>query len=54
MPEQINLSEVYENNPEFKAYIDRYRRKNPIPFEELYQHKMIMIVAGYYTKKGDN
>lgn len=47
----MSTKEIYQNNKEFKEYMDRYLRKNNITLEEALQHKIIQDIAEYYNKR---
>lgn len=41
----------YENNPDFKEYVDRYARDHKISVEEALKHKLVQEVRECYKEK---
>ncbi|MBR1703153.1 MAG: hypothetical protein IJ716_14595 [Lachnospiraceae bacterium] len=50
----MNLLELYNTNPDFKTYVDRYSKTYKLSVAEALTHKLVREVAEYYTGKTDN
>lgn len=45
------LMDMYEQNMDFKMYVNRYCAKHQIPVNEALAHVMVRDVADYYLNK---
>lgn len=43
--------ELYDNNYDFRDYIDSFSLKHNIPIEEAFTHKLTQSIAEYYKNK---
>lgn len=44
------LKKEYQDNPDFRKYVDRYAAGREIPVEEALKHRMVMLVLEYRSK----
>jgi len=47
----MNLNELYENNKDFKEYVDKYCKKHEIDQDTALSHQMVKNVAVDFEKK---
>ena len=47
----MSYTELYENNEEFKAYVDKYSNQRKITIEEALSHALVKSAGDYYTEK---
>lgn len=45
------LVDMYEQEEDFKRYVDRYCAKHHIPVEEALTHVIVQDIASYYLNK---
>lgn len=49
--EDIYTLREYEENVEFREYVERYLRNKDVPLMEVLRHKQMMLVAEMYREK---
>ena len=47
----MNLNELYENNKDFKEYVDKYSKTHNITVETAMTHKLVKNVADQISEK---
>lgn len=47
------MKELYSTNADFKAYVDKYIRKEEIDLETALSHAMVQNYANYLIDRGD-
>lgn len=48
----MSTRETYQENKEFKEYVDRFAHNNPeYTLDEIFEHAIIKDMAEYYLKK---
>jgi len=47
------MNELYETNADFKAYVDKYMRKEEIDLETALSHAMVQNYANYLSDRGE-
>lgn len=52
--EHINYTALYEQNEDFKRYIDRYCVKHRISVEEALQYYLVQMAGQMYKEQMDN
>lgn len=45
------MEEYYNNNSNFKQYVDSYRRKHNLSVEEALSHELVKLVYLHYKKE---
>lgn len=48
------MREYYDNNEDFKTYVDKYCQKNRITVDEALSHESVRQVYLYYQERGRN
>ena len=48
------MREFYDNNPGFKAYVDRYCKKHCISVDEALTHSLVRETYSYYKEEVNN
>lgn len=46
----MNINETYNNNADFKLYVDKYSKQRGISVKEALQHELVRQVYLYYTE----
>lgn len=52
--EPIDYTALYEQNEDFKRYVDRYCTKHRIRFAEALQHYLVQMAGKMYKEQMDN
>jgi hypothetical protein len=52
--EHINYTALYEQNADFKRYVDRYCVKHRISVAEALQHYLVQMAGRMYKEQMDN
>lgn len=52
--EHINYTALYEQNEDFKRYVDRYCVKHRISVEQALQHYLVQMAGRMYKEQMDN
>lgn len=52
--EHINYTALYEQNEDFKRYVDRYCTKHRISVAEALQHYLVQMAGRMYKEQMDN
>lgn len=52
--EHINYTALYEQNADFKHYVDRYCVKHRISVDEALQHYLVRMAGRMYKEQMDN
>lgn len=47
------MMELYEKNPDFKCYVDKYCKTYRIPVEEALEHELVKETGRMYKEKED-
>ena len=50
----IDYTALYEQNEDFKRYVDRYCTKHRIRFAEAFQHYLVQMAGKMYKEQMDN
>lgn len=50
----MSLKELYENNADFRGYVDRYIRNKDVSLEEVLSYKQTQLVAEMYKDSEQN
>ncbi len=48
----MNLNELYENNTDFRGYVDRYAEQNGISTVEALKQAIVLCYARYLVTRG--
>lgn len=48
------MKELYETNADFKAYVDKYMKKERIDLDTALSHAMVQNYAEYLKDRGDD
>ena len=46
----VAMQDLYENNEDFKGYVDRYCRTYDLSVEEALEHKLVQDVGKHYKE----
>lgn len=47
----MNLIELYENNIDFRVYVERYRKKHGLTVDEALKHRIVRNYASYLAEE---
>lgn len=47
------MQDLYENNKDFKRYVDRYCRMHGLSVEEALEHKLVQEVGKQYQEEAE-
>lgn len=47
------MQELYENNKDFKRYVDLYCRRYDLSVEDALKHKVVQDVGRYYQEEAE-
>lgn len=46
----FSMKDLYNSDPDFKSYVDKYCRSYKIPVDEALSHELVKQVALYYKE----
>ena len=49
----MNINEFYENNADFKMYVDKYSKQRGFSVKEALKHELVRQVYSSYTEVGE-
>ena len=47
------MDELYQNNEDFKAYVDKYIAKENVPLQTALSHRIVKNYAEYLMERGN-
>ena len=47
------MDELYQNNEDFRAYVDKYMAKEEIGLQTALSHRIVKNYAGYLMERGN-